>query len=38
MESSNVIIDNIIHNMALKLIDHCYEKTLDMVYNDDIEL
>lgn len=38
MESSNVIIDNIIHNMALKLIDHCYEKTLDMVDNDEIEL
>ena len=38
MESSNVIINNIINDIALKLIDHCYEKTLDMVDNDEIEL
>lgn len=38
MESSNVTIDNIIHDIALKIIDHCYKKTLNMVYNDEIEL
>lgn len=38
MESSNVIINNIVHEIALKIIDRCYEKTLDMVDNDEIEL
>lgn len=38
MESSNIIIDNIINDIVLKIIDRCYEKTLDMVDNDEIEL
>lgn len=38
MESSNAIINNIVYEIALKIIDRCYEKTLDMVDNDEIEL
>ena len=38
MESSNAIINNIVYDIALKIIDRCYEKTLDMVDNDEIEL
>lgn len=30
MESSNVIIDNIIDDIAKKLIMHCYERTIDI--------
>lgn len=38
MKSSNAIINNIVYEIALKIIDCCYEKTLDMVDNDEIEL